>query len=100
MFKSINWKETIPILALFVLLTISVLFTVPRPNTNLTYEQKACIMDGGRWVSPFTSGYTPYNCGPSLPPGTISIAPPDKYDHPGCYCGPGKCWDDIKLKCR
>jgi hypothetical protein len=46
MSEPINWKEILPILAVFILLALFVVLSV-YPQTNLTYNQKSCILGGG-----------------------------------------------------
>jgi hypothetical protein len=95
MSKSINWKEKLPILAIFILLALGAGLYISYED-KLTYEQKSCILAGGSWTTPLNI-HLPYECGgPSLP---SAISPPE-WGKSGCYCGPDKCWDKIKLKCR
>jgi hypothetical protein len=89
MSKPINWKETIPTLAIFTVLVLFTVFTV-FPQTNLSYEQKSCILEGGHWdIFPDACAGT-CGCGPLTQPMTAE----------SCDCGLGKCWDKVKLKCR
>lgn len=96
MFDSIKWIGKLPFLVVFLILTFFVLMSIRFAfKTDLTYEEKSCIVGGGHW-SEYLSDCHTGKCGPVS--SVIGIC--GGWSEPGCDCGPDKCWDDYKLRCR
>jgi hypothetical protein len=99
MSQPINWKENLPMLAVLIVLALLVVLSI-YPQTNLTYDQKSCILSGGQWaISQCGSG----EGGQSSAAGGLStleiICEDGSVGQPGCYCGANMYWDSYKLKC-